>query len=187
MEIIKTGFKDLFLLKPRIFPDARGYFYESYNRQVLQDAGITHVFVQDNQSESGFGVIRGLHYQVDPYAQTKLVRVIQGDVFDVALDLRPGSSTYGKWYGVVLSGDNKLQLLIPQGFAHGFSVISEKAVVHYKTDAYYNKESERGIVFNDPSLNIDWKLAPADILVSEKDLCLPLFGDEDSLFLNGPL
>ena len=180
MEIITTEFKDLFLLKPRVFPDARGYFYESYNRQVLHQAGISYDFVQDNQSESAYGVIRGLHYQIAPFAQTKLVRVIMGEVYDVAVDLRPGSATYGQCYGIVLSSDNKFQLLIPQGFAHGFSVLSDRAIVLYKTDAYYNRESEKGIVFNDKLLNIDWKLPPGDVIVSEKDLFLPTLEQQDS-------
>jgi dTDP-4-dehydrorhamnose 3,5-epimerase len=187
MEIIKTEFKDLFLFKPRVFQDSRGYFYESYNRQVLLHAGISYDFVQDNQSESAFGVIRGLHYQLAPYAQAKLVRVIAGEVFDVAVDLRPGSSTFGEWYGILLSGDNKFQLLIPQGFAHGFSVLSDKAVVVYKTDAFYDRESERGIVYNDKSLNIDWKLAPGDVIVSDKDRCLPAFKQLDTHSITGHL
>jgi dTDP-4-dehydrorhamnose 3,5-epimerase len=180
MEIITTEFKDLFLLKPRIFSDTRGYFYESYNRQVLHQAGILYDFVQDNQSESTYGVIRGLHYQTAPYAQTKLVRVIMGEVYDVAVDLRPGSATYGQCYGIVLSSDNKFQLLIPQGFAHGFSVLSDRAIVLYKTDAFYNRESEKGIVFNDKSLNIDWKLPTGDVIISGKDLGLPSFELQDS-------
>jgi dTDP-4-dehydrorhamnose 3,5-epimerase len=181
MEVVETGFKDLLILKPRIFKDSRGYFFESYNRQELTDAGITCNFVQDNQSESAYGVIRGLHYQVAPYAQTKLVRVLQGVIYDVAVDLRDGSATYGQWYGIKLTCKDKLQLLIPQGFAHGFSVLSRKAVVMYKTDDYYKKEAERGIVFNDPVLNIDWKLQPSSIIVSERDLKLPPFGLQETI------
>lgn len=175
MEIVETEFKNLLVLKPRIFTDERGYFYESYNRQVFSAAGISYNFIQDNQSESSFGVIRGIHYQIHPHEQTKLVRVLQGEIYDVALDLRPGSSTYGKWYGILLSDENKLQLLIPQGFAHGFSVLSRTAVVFYKTDSFYNKEAERGIVYNDPLLKIDWKLSSSGIKVSERDRNLPDF------------
>jgi dTDP-4-dehydrorhamnose 3,5-epimerase len=176
MEIIETGFKELYILKPRIFPDSRGYFYESFNRRVLQSAGIHYDFVQDNQSESAYGVIRGLHYQLEPNSQTKLVRVIQGEIYDVAVDIRKGSSSFGQWYGIHLSCENKLQLLIPRGFAHGFSVLSKKAVVLYKTDDYYSKYAERGIVYNDKTLNIDWKLIPSAVLVSERDMNLPAFG-----------
>jgi dTDP-4-dehydrorhamnose 3,5-epimerase len=182
MEIIETGFKDLLLLKPRVFSDSRGYFYESYNRQVLRQAGILYDFVQDNQSESACGVIRGLHYQLNPYAQAKLVRVLQGKVYDVAVDLRTNSPTYGTYYGIELSSNNMLQLMIPQGFAHGFSVLSRKAVVLYKTDHFYRKDAERGIIFNDPTLNIDWRLETAKIVVSDRDLILPVFGKHEANF-----
>jgi len=173
MEITSTPFEGLLLIKPRIFEDARGYFYESYNRQEFIKAGISFDFVQDNQSDSARGVIRGLHYQLVPHAQTKLVRVLRGSVYDVAVDLRKGSPTFGKHYGIELSGDNKLQLLIPWGFAHGFSVLSNRAVVLYKTDDYYNKETERGILFNDPVLNIDWQTGSGAYIVSERDQQLP--------------
>ena len=184
MELIQTGFADLILIKPKIFEDARGYFYESYNRQTFRQAGIDFNFIQDNQSLSSFGIIRGLHYQLVPYAQTKLVRVIDGTIFDVAVDLRKGSSTYGKWYGMELSGENKLQLLIPQGFAHGFSVLSPRALVLYKTDDYYKKEAERGIAFNDPELNIDWKIKAAEIIVSQRDSYFPGFKEAESNFIS---
>jgi len=183
MDLLVTGFKDLFILKPRIFYDSRGYFYESYNWQVLNAAGITYNFVQDNQSESIYGVVRGLHFQIPPHAQTKLIRVLHGEIYDVAVDLRQRSSTYGKWYGIKLSVENELQLLIPQGFAHGFSVISNKAVVLYKTDAYYRKEAERGIIFNDSTLNIDWQLKPENIIVSDRDMDLPCFGQPEANFI----
>ena len=183
MELIHTGFSELLVIKPVVFEDARGYFYESFNRQSYKKAGVDFNFVQDNQSHSTRGIIRGLHYQLVPYAQTKLVRVIEGVIFDVAVDIRQGSATFGKWYGIELSGDNKLQLLIPQGFAHGFSVLSEKAVVLYKTDDYYRKDAERGIVFKDPELNIDWKIAASDILISERDRLLPGFRDAESNFI----
>lgn len=184
MEITQTGFSDLLLIKPDLFEDSRGYFYESYNKQAFKKLGINIHFVQDNQSSSTFGVIRGLHYQLVPYAQSKLVRVLQGEIYDVAVDLRKGSPTYGKWYGAGLSCQNKLQLFIPQGFAHGFSVLSEKAVVLYKTDDYYKKEAERGIVYNDPVLNIDWKLLTSSVIVSERDQQLPAFELAEANFIS---
>ena len=183
MELIQTGFSDLILIKPNIFEDSRGYFYESYNKQVFRKLGIDINFIQDNQSSSTHGVIRGLHYQLVPHAQSKLMRVLQGEIYDVAVDLRKGSSTYGKWYGVELTFRNKLQLLIPYGFAHGFSVLSDKAVVLYKTDEYYKKEAERGIVYNDHILKIDWKLIPSEIIVSERDQHLPGFGQAEANFI----
>lgn len=183
MELIQTGISDLLLIKPVVFEDARGYFYESYNKYSFKKAGVDFNFVQDNQSLSSRGIIRGLHYQLLPYAQTKLVRVIEGVIFDVAVDIRKGSPTYGKWYGIELSGDNKHQLLIPQGFAHGFSVLSERAVVLYKTDDFYKKEAERGIAYNDPELNIDWKIAPENVLISERDRLLPCFRKAESNFI----
>jgi dTDP-4-dehydrorhamnose 3,5-epimerase len=183
MELITTGFTELVILKPAVFEDSRGYFYESYNKQSLKKSGINSNFVQDNQSSSSFGVIRGLHYQLVPYAQSKLVRVLQGEIFDVAVDLRKGSSTFGKWFGIELSGENRLQLFIPQGFAHGFSVLSENALVLYKTDDYYNKEAERGILFNDPVLNIDWKLDQSKVSVSGRDRQLPEFRQAEANFI----
>jgi dTDP-4-dehydrorhamnose 3,5-epimerase len=183
MEVKKTPFEGLVIIVPRIFEDTRGYFYESYNQESYKKAGIPYIFIQDNQSESIKGVIRGLHYQLDPFAQTKLVRVLAGTVFDVVIDLRKGSSTFGKWFGVELSEGNKHQLLVPKGFAHGFSTLSDKAVLHYKTDNYYNKESERGILCSDPLLNIDWKTDPSARLVSEKDACLPGFEDAEYNFI----
>jgi dTDP-4-dehydrorhamnose 3,5-epimerase len=183
MELIQTGFSDLIILKPRIFEDSRGYFYESYNQKSFSSAGIHQQFVQDNQSESTYGVIRGLHYQLDPFAQTKLVRALQGEIYDIAVDLRKGSPTFGKWFGIELSAANKLQLLIPKGFAHGFSVLSEKAVILYKTDDFYNKTAERGIVYNDPSLQIDWKIDTPKIKVSERDRIMPQFDNAEANFI----
>jgi len=183
MELITTGFTDLILIKPAIFEDSRGYFYESYNKQSFKKAGIDFTFVQDNQSLSSYGIVRGLHYQLMPYAQTKLVRVIEGGIFDVAVDIRKGSPTYGKWYGIEMSGENKFQLLIPQGFAHGFAVMTKRAVVLYKTDDYYKKEAERGIAFNDPQLGINWNIKLSDIMVSERDRNLPLFSEAESNFI----
>jgi dTDP-4-dehydrorhamnose 3,5-epimerase len=173
--ITATEFPGLFILEPVILKDDRGYFFEAYNEQGLQQQGIGIRFVQDNQSFSKHGVIRGLHYQLEPYAQTKLIRVLQGRILDVVLDIRKGSPTYGKTMSIELSADNKKQFLIPQGFAHGFSVLSETAEVMYKCDAFYNKASEGGILYNDPALNIDWGLTSAEIVVSSKDLELPVF------------
>lgn len=176
MKIIDTPIEGLLVLEPKVFEDARGYFLESFHQQRYQEAGITAVFIQDNESKSARGVIRGLHYQVNPFAQAKLVRVIDGCVFDVAVDLRRGSATFGKWFGVELSGSNKKQLFIPRGFAHGFSVLSETAVFSYKCDNYYSPQHERGILYNDPNLNIDWRIRESEAVVSEKDKRNDLFG-----------
>lgn len=173
MEIIETGIRDLKILKPRIFEDSRGYFFESYNRGMLLEAGVDLTFVQDNQSRSGFGVVRGLHYQLEPRAQTKLVRVIHGSIWDIAVDLREGSPTYLEWRGVILSAENHLQLLVPKGFAHGFSVLSETAVVFYKCDELYAPEHEAGIRFDDPEIGVDWKIDPDDRVLSERDMKMP--------------
>jgi dTDP-4-dehydrorhamnose 3,5-epimerase len=172
-----TDIPDLLIFEPVVYTDSRGYFFESYNEQTFQKEGIGNRFVQDNQSYSTYGVIRGLHYQMDPHAQTKLVRVLQGRVLDVAVDIRRSSETFGKWVAVELSSDNKLQLLIPRGFAHGFSVLSETAEISYKCDGLYHKESEGGIRFDDPRLEIDWQIPVAKAVVSAKDLALPLFAE----------
>ena len=182
MKIEQTFIKDLLLITPTVFEDSRGYFFEVYNKSKFSDLGISIDFVQDNQSFSQKGTLRGLHYQNPPFAQTKLVRVLQGEIIDVAVDLRKDSPTFGKHFSVLLSAENKKQLLVPQGFAHGFSVLSETAVVLYKCDQYYNKESEGGIRFDDPTLAIDWQLRPEEVIVSEKDLVLPSFEDIDSEF-----
>ncbi|MEA4935075.1 MAG: dTDP-4-dehydrorhamnose 3,5-epimerase [Paludibacter sp.] len=182
MEIIKTPIDGLLIIKPRIFEDARGYFYESYNRNKYKELGIEQDFCQDNQSMSSYGVIRGLHYQLDPYSQSKLVSVIIGTVWDVAVDLRKDSPTFGQWYGVELSAENKLQFLIPRGFAHGFSVLSEKALFSYKCDNIYNQQMERGVLYNDPTLNIDWKITPESALVSAKDQGHSCFKDAEMNF-----
>ncbi len=175
MEIITTPIEGLLVIQPRVFADERGYFYESYNRKKYRDLGIDMDFCQDNQSKSSYGVIRGLHYQLHPYSQTKLVSVILGKVWDVAVDLRKDSPTFGKWYGVELSAENKLQFLLPKGFAHGFSVLSETAVFSYKCDEYYNPESERGIIYNDSTLHVDWKIPLEKAIISEKDKFLATF------------
>jgi dTDP-4-dehydrorhamnose 3,5-epimerase len=182
MNIETTGFQGLFVLSPSVFADSRGYFFESYNRAVFSKLGLDHTWVQDNQSHSAFGVIRGLHFQKAPHAQTKLVRVLQGEILDVVVDLRKGEPSFGKTFSIVLSSSNKLQLLVPQGFAHGFAVLSSTADVLYKCDQLYNKQTESGIVYNDPDLAIDWHLSPSDIIVSDKDLILPGFNDSDANF-----
>ena len=175
MPFIETGLPGLLVFEPTVFGDDRGYFFESYNEMFFQKNGIGSQFVQDNQSHSNYGVIRGLHYQLDPHAQTKLVRVLIGRILDVAVDMRKGSPSFGKHYSIELSDENKKQLLVPKGFAHGFSVLSPTADVMYKCDAFYSKESEGGIIYNDSSLNIDW-LVPVDkIICSSKDLILPSF------------
>lgn len=173
MPFTETGLPGLLVFEPIVFEDSRGYFYESYNEQTFAKQGIRSRFVQDNQSSSSYGVIRGLHYQLNPHGQTKLVRVLSGAILDVAVDIRKGSPTFGKVYTLELSSANKKQLYIPVGFAHGFSVLSEKAEVLYKCDAFYSKESEGGILYNDPALAIDWKVDPAKAIVSEKDVKLP--------------
>lgn len=178
----ETFIKDLVVISPSIFEDSRGYFFEAYNKNNFFDLGIDIDFVQDNQSFSQKGTVRGLHYQNPPYAQTKLVRVLQGEIIDVAVDLRKDSPTYGKHFSIALSADNKKQLLIPQGFAHGFSVISETAVVLYKCDQFYNKESEGGIRFDDPVLGIDWGMDLSSAIVSEKDLVLSNLANCNSQF-----
>ncbi len=173
----------ILVLEPKVWEDNRGYFYESYNKDKMKDAGLSMEFVQDNQSKSQYGVIRGLHYQKNPFAQSKLVRVLEGRIFDVALDIRRGSPTYGKWFGLELNSENKLQLYIPKGFAHGFSVLSETAVVLYKCDVLYNPGSEAGIQCKDPNLKIDWKIEAGKELISPKDLNQPDFENADHNFI----
>lgn len=174
MPFHSTTIPDLLLFTPTVFEDSRGYFFEAYNEEVFQKEGLPVRFVQDNQSLSSYGVIRGLHYQLLPYAQTKLVRVLEGSILDVAVDIRKGSPTFGQSYAIELSAENKKQLFIPAGFAHGFSVLSPKAIVLYKCNQFYNKKSEGGIRFDDPSLNIDWKIEKEKQVVSDKDMALPL-------------
>jgi dTDP-4-dehydrorhamnose 3,5-epimerase len=182
MKIIETGFRGLVVIKPNIFPDARGYFFESYNQEILRKAGIEFIPVQDNESRSVRGVIRGLHYQLAPCAQAKMIRVVEGKIFDVALDLRKKSLTYGKWFGIDLDSETKELVLIPRGFAHGFSVLSDFAVIQYKCDNIYNKQLERGIFVNDPMLDINWKTGSLTQIISEKDLGQPLFSDAENNF-----
>ena len=183
MKIIKTAIPNLLIIEPNVFEDSRGYFFESYNQNDFEKTDLHFKFVQDNQSKSGYGVIRGLHYQIEPHAQTKLVRVLSGKIYDVTVDIRKGSPTFGKWVGVELSEDNKKQVLVPKGFAHGFSVLSETAIVFYKCDSFYHPESDRGIIYNDKSLKIDWKIEPEKAIVSEKDLKHPTLEKADNNFV----
>lgn len=181
MKIIKTDIPDVLIIEPKVFEDERGFFFESYNEQVFRDAtGLDVAFVQDNHSRSIRGVLRGLHYQLPPAAQAKLVRCIVGEIFDVAVDIRKGSPTFGTWVGVSLSADNKRQLWIPEGFAHGFLVLSDAAEVFYKTTAYYAPQQDRGIAWNDEALQIDWPMTEG-LSLSPKDLAAPRFG-ESTLF-----
>lgn len=187
MNIISTPLQDLYIIEPKVFKDERGYFLETHNEETLRKKGLDFHFVQDNQSKSSYGVIRGLHYQLAPYTQTKLIRAIQGKIFDAVVDVRKGSPTYGQWYGVELSDDNFLQLLVPKGFAHGFSVLSETAIVHYKVDSVYNPQSERGILYSDKSIGIDWHIKPEDAVVSPKDKLLPDISKTEMNFVFGKI
>jgi len=174
MKITETAIPGLVIIEPAVFKDSRGYFFESYNEKSLKAEGIDIKFVQDNQSKSSYGVVRGLHYQLNPYAQTKLIRALSGKILDVTVDIRKGSPTFGKVFSIELSAENNKQLLIPKGFAHGFSVLSETAEVMYKCDEFYHKESEAGILYNDKALNIDWGIPVNKAVISEKDLVHPL-------------
>jgi dTDP-4-dehydrorhamnose 3,5-epimerase len=182
MNIVETGLKGLVVIKPSIYADSRGYFFESFNKKVWAEAGIEFSPVQDNESKSTKGVIRGLHYQLNPCAQAKLIRVVSGKIYDVAVDIRKGSVSFGKWFGIELDSESKEMVLVPRGFAHGFSVLSEIAVIQYKCDNTYSPQNERGININDPDLNIDWKLGSFPQLVSDKDLKHPHFKCADSNF-----
>jgi dTDP-4-dehydrorhamnose 3,5-epimerase len=173
MPFIDTSFPGLFIFEPRVFEDSRGYFFESFNDRIFREQGIATQWVQDNQSSSSYGVIRGLHYQLPPNAQTKLVRVLRGEILDAVVDIRKGSPTYGQAFTVILSAENKKQLLVPKGFAHGFSVLSPQAEVLYKCDGFYAKESEGGIFYNDPELAIDWQVPADKAIISDKDQVLP--------------
>ncbi len=174
MTAIPTKLEGCFIIEPTLFYDDRGYFMESFNEvRFEKETGQRVHFVQDNQSYSTKGVLRGLHYQTGEYAQAKLVRVLDGEVLDIAVDIRPDSATYGQYEAIVLSGENKKQFFVPRGFAHGFLVLSDTATFFYKCDNFYNKESEGGIIYNDSSLNIDWQLPSEDLIISEKDKVLP--------------
>lgn len=182
MNIIDTPIEGLKIIEPRIFQDARGYFFESFSQREF-DSKIAHIdFVQDNESKSSYGVVRGLHFQKPPYAQSKLVRCIQGRVLDVAVDLRRSSATFGQWYACELSAENHRQFFIPQGFAHGFSVLSESAIFQYKCDNFYHPEAEGAIAWNDPDIGIDWQLPLSDIILSEKDQHHPRLKDSELYF-----
>jgi dTDP-4-dehydrorhamnose 3,5-epimerase len=182
MEIINTGFKGLLIIKPVVHADKRGYFFESFNKEDFKKEGINFTPVQDNESRSSKGVIRGLHYQLKPHDQAKLIRVVEGKIFDVALDIRHDSQTFGKWFGIELDSESKIQLFIPSGFAHGFSVLSNTALIQYKIDNIYNQQAERGIALNDPDLDIDWRLGGATQLISEKDLNNPALKEAEINF-----
>lgn len=177
MPFIETPLSGLVVFEPQVWSDARGYFFESFNARTFEKAGIKTTFVQDNEARSSYGVLRGLHYQTGEMAQAKLVRVVEGTVLDVAVDIRPDSPTYGQSFSIILSADNKKQLFVPRGFAHGYAVLSETAIFCYKCDNYYSKAHEGGIRYNDTGLNIDWQLPDQDVILSEKDEIQPFFGN----------
>jgi len=180
MKIKSTPLNDCYIIEPTVFEDDRGYFFEKYNEKKFEEAtGLNGHFVQDNISKSSYGVLRGLHLQKGEHAQAKLVSCLEGKVFDVAVDLRKDSSTFGKWFGIELTPENKLQLYVPRGFGHGFSVLSETAIFAYKCDNFYNKESEGGVLWSDQEINIDWQLPLDDIILSEKDAILTKFSDHN--------
>lgn len=172
MKVVETGIKGVLILEPQVFGDSRGYFFESFSQKQFDELVGETVFVQDNESKSSYGVVRGLHYQLPPYTQAKLVRVVKGSVWDVAVDLRKGSETYGQHIAVELSEENKKQFFIPKGFAHGFAVLSEEAIFQYKCDHYYAPGHEGGIKFDDAALGIDWRIPREEMILSEKDLQL---------------
>ena len=182
MEFIKTAIKDVYIIEPSVFGDDRGYFLESFNLKKFEEFICPIKFVQDNESKSSKGVLRGLHFQKPPFHQSKLVRCLEGNVLDVAVDLRKGSPTYGKHVAIELTGENKRQLFVPRGFAHGFSVLSKTAVFAYKVDNDYAPEYDTGIRWNDTNLNINWGLEENELLISEKDKALPFLSDFDSPF-----
>ncbi len=182
MNFIKTAIDGVYIIEPKVFADNRGYFFESYSKQTFAKEGLNYDFVQDNQSKSSYGTIRGLHFQKGEHAQAKLVRVLAGKVLDVAVDLRSSSSTYGKYVAVELTAENNRQLLIPRGFAHGFAVLSQQAIFAYKCDNFYCKDAEGGIKFDDPDLNIDWQIDLTQVNLSEKDKCYPSFKEFKTCF-----
>jgi dTDP-4-dehydrorhamnose 3,5-epimerase len=182
MNITQTGFDGLLIIEPVVYSDIRGYFMESFNGELFHRKGIEFAPVQDNESRSVEGVIRGLHYQLRPYDQAKLIRVIDGKILDVVLDIRKESGTFGKWFAIELDSENRKQLFIPRGFAHGFSVLSKTATIHYKCDSFYKPSHERGILVTDPALGIDWKTDISKAIISEKDLKLPPFNLAETNF-----
>jgi dTDP-4-dehydrorhamnose 3,5-epimerase len=182
MKIIETPISGLLIIEPNIYSDIRGYFFESWHAEHFTNAGIKANFVQDNESKSVKGVVRGLHYQLEPWSQAKLVRVVEGNIFDVAVDLRKNSPTFGKWFGLELDSMTKKQLFIPRGFAHGFSVLSETAVFSYKCDNFFNRSHERSIHINDPELEINWRLKSIEPIISDKDQNAPFFKQAEMNF-----
>ena len=182
MEIIKTNIEGVVIIEPRIFKDDRGYFFESFSQREYEEKVCKTTFVQDNESKSSYGVLRGLHFQKPPFAQSKLVRVIKGAVLDVAVDIRKGSPTFGQYVSVELTGENHRQFFIPRGFAHGFSVLSEEVIFQYKCDNFYSPQSEGAIAWNDPDLNIDWRIPAEKVVLSEKDSKHPRLKDWQNVF-----
>lgn len=182
MKVIKTDFEGLLILEPRVMKDIRGHFFEAYNEKTFAEAGLKVKFVQDNQSRSSHGVLRGLHYQIPPFAQTKLIRVLHGVIQDVVVDLRHSQPTYGRSYSIDLSADEQRQLWVPAGFAHGFLVLSDFAEVLYKCDQFYNPKAERGIQYKDSQLNISWGMTGSSLIVSDKDRCNPTLSEADAAF-----
>ena len=182
MEIIKTNIEGVVIIEPRIFKDDRGYFFESFSQREFAEKVCKTTFVQDNESKSSYGVLRGLHFQKPPFAQSKLVRVIKGAVLDVAVDIRKGSPTFGQYVSVELTGENHRQFFIPRGFAHGFSVLSEGVIFQYKCDNFYSPQSEGAIAWNDPDLNIDWRIPAEKVVLSEKDSKHPRLKDWQNVF-----
>ena len=182
MEVIKTNIAGVVIIEPRIFKDDRGYFFESFSQREFEEKVCKTTFVQDNESKSSYGVLRGLHFQKPPFAQSKLVRVIKGAVLDVAVDIRKGSPTFGQYVSVELTGENHRQFFIPRGFAHGFSVLSEEVIFQYKCDNFYSPQSEGAIAWNDPDLNIDWRIPAEKVVLSEKDSKHPRLKDWQNVF-----
>ena len=182
MEVVETNIEGVIIIEPRIFKDDRGYFFESFSQREFEEKVCKTTFVQDNESKTGYGVLRGLHFQKPPFAQSKLVRVIKGAVLDVAVDIRKGSPTFGQYVSVELTGDNHRQFFIPRGFAHGFSVLSEEVIFQYKCDNFYSPQSEGAIAWNDPDLNIDWRIPVEEVILSEKDSKHPKLKDLQCVF-----
>lgn len=182
MNVIRTEIEGLAIIEPRVFEDSRGYFFESFSERDFAEQVAPVKFVQDNESKSSYGVVRGLHFQKPPHAQAKLVRVVKGRVLDVAVDLRSGSPTYGRYFAVELSAENKRQFFIPKGFAHGFSVLSDEVIFQYKCDSYYAPHSEGSVLWNDPEIGVDWGIPEEDVQLSDKDRKSPLFKDLEKIF-----
>jgi dTDP-4-dehydrorhamnose 3,5-epimerase len=181
--ISQTKLKGLFIIEPKMFADERGYFFESFNKEKLKDEGIKADIVQDNVSRSKKGVVRGLHYQLEPMSQTKLISVLSGKILDVAVDLRKGSPTFGEYLSVELSSENCKMIMIPKGFAHGFVSLEDDTIIMYKCDRYYSPTHERGIRFNDPVLKIDWKLPEKELIIAKRDLVFPAMSDAEMNFI----